>query len=299
MKVAEIFTFSIGMYFLFALLALLCEYIDSALGGGYGTILVPVLLAFNVERSLLIPVILFTEIWTGFSSAALHHYVGNANFKIKFKPKRKILVNGGDINPVPVQVESDVKKEGILNNIYISKDFRISLLLGFCGIIGGIAAAFLALNLNETIIKTYIGILVFLVGLFVFLKLKWKFTWWKISGIGLLAAFNKGLSGGGYGPLISSGQIIVDRNPRQAVASTSLAEAVVCISSLIIYAVFSGSILNLAFSYLLTALLIGGLLSVPLAVLTVKYIPIKKLQPLIGIITMLIGIFTLLKTFVF
>ena len=292
-------TLSVGMYFLFALLALVCEYVDSAMGGGYGTILVPVLLAFNVDRSLLIPAILFTEIWTGFGSAALHHYVGNANFGIKFNSKRKVLMNGGGIIPVAVQSESKTKKEGILSNLIISTDFKIALILGLFGIIGGIAAAFLALNLNELIIKTYIGVLVFLVGLFVFLKLKWKFAWWKISGIGLLAAFNKGLSGGGYGPLISSGQIIVDRNPRQAVASTSLAEGVVCVSSLIIYFIFGGSIISAAFGYLLLALMIGALASVPLAVLTVKYIPIKKMQPLIGTVTMLLGIFTLLKTFVF
>ena len=128
------------------------------------------------------------------------------------------------------------------------------------------------------------------------MRLKWKFSWWKISAIGLVAAFNKGLSGGGYGPLISSGQIIVERNPRQAVASTSLSEALVCVSSLIIY--FTAGNIILSSGYWFLVLMIGSLLSVPFAALTVKYLPIKKLQPAIGGITVLLGIFMLLNVFV-
>ncbi len=304
---AEIITFSIGMYFLFALLAFLCEYIDSAMGGGYGTILVPVLLAFNIDRFLLIPAVLFTEIWTGFGSAALHHYVGNVDFRIRYKSKKLTSQNAPDVSTDKEILANGGGKKNKnnfnfitkINNINFSADVKISTILALCGIVGGIIAAFIAINVNELFFKTYIGVLVFLVGFLVFLKLKWKFAWWKISGIGLLAAFNKGLSGGGYGPLISSGQIMINRNPRQAVASTSLSEAVVCVSSLITYFAANNATLSPAFGYLVLALMIGALISVPCAVFTVKYIPIKKLQPLIGVVTMLLGVFTLLKAFVF
>ncbi len=274
---ADATVLAVGWYILFAFLALVCEYVDSSMGGGYGTILVPVLLAFNIDRYLLIPAVLFTEVWTGFGSAALHHYVGNVNFRIYFKKKDKTMKN---------------------RKMEMSDDFKISTILASCGIIGGIAAAFIAININEVAMTTYIGVLVVLVGLFVLLKLKWKFSWWKIIGIGFLAAFNKGLSGGGYGPLVSSGQMIVDRNPRQAVASTSLSEAVVCVASLIIYFTATGTTLTPAFGFLVLALLVGAILSVPLAVFTVKYIPIKKLQPIIGATTILLGVFTLIKTYV-
>ncbi len=295
---ADIVSFTIGFYVLFAVLALVCEYIDSALGGGYGTILVPVLLSLNVDLALLVPAVLFTEIWTGFGSAALHHYVGNVDFHIRVKSKNKvtpekILTDGGAV--------LDTSKDNIKNRrgsrIEISKDFKISGILGLSGVVGGIAAAFLAITINATIIKTYVGVLVIIVGLLVFLKLKWKFSWWKISGIGLIAAFNKGLSGGGYGPLISSGQIIVDRDPRKAVASTSLSEGVVCVAALIIYLTVNGTTLSPNFGWFVLALLVGALASVPLAVLTVKYLPIKKLQPLIGSVTILLGIFVLVKTY--
>jgi uncharacterized membrane protein YfcA len=273
----EIVSFTIGFYVLFAILALFCEYIDSAMGGGYGTILVPVLLAFNIDRSVLIPAVLFTEIWTGLISAILHHFVGNASFRIDFSSKG-FLTNGGGIK--------------------LSEDFKISLILASCGIFGGIIAAFVAININEFAIKLYIGILVLIIGIFVFLKFKWNFSWWRITGLGLLAAFNKGMSGGGYGPLISAGQIMVNRDPRKAVASTSLSESVVCVSSLIIYFLLNKTSFNVEFIYLMIALLIGSLISVPFAVFTVKFIPIEKMQPLIGIVTMALGAFTIIRTIV-
>lgn len=294
----EIVSFTIGYYVLFGVIALICEYVDSALGGGYGTILVPVLLSFNVDLALLVPAVLFTEIWTGFSSAALHHYVGNVDFRFRIKSKngvssKEILTDGGSV----LETTKGSIKDRIERRFEISKDFKISSILSLCGIAGGIIAAFIAISINPIIIKTYVGVLVIVVGLFVFMRLKWKFSWWKISGIGLLAAFNKGLSGGGYGPLISSGQIIVDRNPRQAVGSTSLSEGVVCISALIIYFTANGTTLTANFGWFVLALLVGALISVPFAVMTVKYLPIKKLQPIIGTTTILLGIFVLLKTF--
>ncbi len=253
------------------LIALLCEYIDSALGGGYGTILVPLLLILGFENGVIVPAVLFTEIWSGFSSAFLHHFVGNANFEAKV-----------DL------------KNGSLNDIFFfSPDTKISLILAGCGIIGGALAALIAINISNIIVKTYIGILVIIVGIFVLLKFRWNFSWFRIWGIGLLAAFNKGLSGGGYGPLVSSGQIIVNRNPKEAVASTSLSEAVVCISALIIYFLVGGSFLDVKITLYL---LIGALASVPFAVITVKHLPIEKLSSLMGFTTIGLGFLTLFKT---
>lgn len=84
---------SLGIFLV--LIALFCEYIDSALGGGYGTILVPLLLIFGFDNEVIVPTVLFTEIWSGFFSAVLHHFVGNANFeaKIDFKNGRSYFRN--------------------------------------------------------------------------------------------------------------------------------------------------------------------------------------------------------------
>ncbi|MCE7742406.1 MAG: sulfite exporter TauE/SafE family protein [Candidatus Heimdallarchaeota archaeon] len=308
MSEAEIFTLSI--YILFAFIALVCEYVDSALGGGYGTLLVPLLMIiFNVPKALIVPAVLFTEFISGFSSAYLHHRMGNANFELKRKNNKASVKKVAYKFSKPENSDNQIIKtqrfqnnhsqkfKDFVHSFHLSEDFQISFILGFLGIVGGIVAAFVGINIPDTAVKTYIGVLVIVVGLIVLVRLKWKFSWWKISAIGLVAAFNKGLSGGGYGPLVSSGQIIVDRDPRQAVASTSLSEAIVCVASLAIYLSVDNVAISIGYWYLLIPLLIGSLLSVPFAVLTVKYLPIKKLQPAIGVITILLGIFMLLKAY--
>jgi uncharacterized membrane protein YfcA len=309
---ADLITYALWIYVIIVVFAFLCEYIDSALGGGYGTIIVPLLfLIFGVPSNILVPAVLFTEILTGFGSSILHHYAGNVHFSLKRengKAKMPVLakklegIENEQLEKIPPEAVHNslrLRADNFLKSFKASDDLKVSSVLAIFGIIGGVVAALVAINISKTALNTYIGVLVALIGLFVLSRLKWKFSWWGISGIGLLAAFNKGMSGGGYGPLIAGGQIIVDRNPRQAVGSTSLAEAIVCVSSIIIYYVNPVHIpANINYWYLVAALTIGSMLSVPCAVLTVKYIPIKKLQPLVGIFTILLGIFILLKTWV-
>ena len=309
--VAEVEVFTLGLYILFAVTAFVCEYVDSALGGGYGTLLVPFLMIlFDIPKALLIPAVLFSEIFAGFGSALLHHKLGNATFSIRKKNKQASVQKIAYKMSQPEDSHDQItrtqryvnnqfsRKREILHSIHLSEDAQLSFTLGFLGIIGGIVAAFASFNIPDKAVKTYIGVLVIIVGLIVLARLKWKFSWWKISAIGLLAAFNKGLSGGGYGPLISSGQIIVDRNPKQAIASTSLSEALVCVASLVIYMSSGTIIFSAGYWYMFVSLFIGAMLSVPLAVLTVKYLSVNKLQPSIGVIAILLGIFMLLKAYI-
>lgn len=53
--------------------ALICEFIDSHLGGGYGTILTPLFLIFGFPRLTIVHSILVSEIATGFEGGGLYH----------------------------------------------------------------------------------------------------------------------------------------------------------------------------------------------------------------------------------
>jgi uncharacterized membrane protein YfcA len=50
-----------------------------------------------------------------------------------------------------------------------------------------------------------------------------------------VAAFNKGLSGGGYGPLVTAGQVVSGLPPKHAVAISSVAESFTCVVGLAAY----------------------------------------------------------------
>ncbi|MBU2222259.1 MAG: TSUP family transporter, partial [Candidatus Omnitrophica bacterium] len=118
-----------------------------------------------------------------------------------------------------------------------------------------------------------------------------RFSWNKIIGLSFLASFNKGISAGGYGPLVMGGQILSGINPKNAVGITAFAEAITCFIGFIIYLIMGRSI-----DWKLTSLLIiSAVPAVPVAALTVKYLPADKLRFYAGILIIILGVCTLLK----
>lgn len=243
-------------------MAFICEYIDSSLGMGYGTTLTPVLLLMGYNPLQIVPCVLLSELITGLSAAFFHHKLKNSNFKL------------GAI------------------------DFKIAMVMAGCSILGTLAAVFVALNLSKFYIKLYIGVLVFSMGILILatLKRKFHFSWKKISSLGILAAFNKGISGGGYGPLVTSGQILSGVKSKNAIGITSLAEGLTCLVGVITYLAFTNHTVDWSLS---PSLILGAILSVPIAAYTVKRFRGTSLRLVVGVATLLLGSFTLLKLFFF
>ena len=113
----------------------------------------------------------------------------------------------------------------------------------------------------------------------------------SVIALGLVAAFNKGLSGGGYGPLVTAGQVVSGLPAKHAVATTSVAEAFTCLVGLGAYLVLSGS----PDWSLALPLATGALLSVPVATITVKRLSEATLRAAVGILTLSLGLLFLLK----
>lgn len=251
-SLAELVAWSSG---LIALTAFACEYVDSTLGMGYGTALTPLLLLFGYEPLDIVPAVLASELATGLLAAALHHRAGNVEFR-----------RGG-------------------------KDLRIAMILALCSIVGTLVAVWLAVRISKSAITTYIGILVLLMGVII-LVLRGRagsFAWSKVVGLGLLASFNKGISGGGYGPVVTCGQIISGIQGKRAVAITSLAEGLTCLVGVIAFLVMKGG-LNLR---LTSALVIGAVCSVPFSAYSVSRVDTRRLTMAIGIVTATLGLLTL------
>ncbi len=109
--------------------------------------------------------------------------------------------------------------------------------------------------------------------------------------MGLIASFNKGISGGGYGPVVVGGQMLSGINEKNAVAITSLAEGLTCIVGVIVFLLTKGATNWILAPYLV----IGAVLSVPLAAFSVKIIKVRYFRVIIGIATLTLGILTLGK----
>jgi uncharacterized protein len=239
------------------ILAFICELVDSSLGMGYGTTLTPILLALGFEPLQIVPAVLASESLTGVLAGFFHHEFGNVNLKPG------------------------------------TRDSKVALLIIGSSIVGVLISTTLAINLPSWAVKLYIGLLVFGLGVFILINRHrdYSFSWLRIGGLGWLAAFNKGISGGGYGPVVTSGQVLSGIRGRNAVGITSLAEGITSIVGFAIYW-FSGAALD---TTLLVSLAAGAVLSVPLSAFLVSRLPAGKLTVVIGGLSTCLGGYTLAR----
>lgn len=278
-----IFQLSLAMGITVVVVAFLAEYVDSTLGMGYGTTLTPLLMLMGFDPLQVVPAVLLSELITGLLAGFTHHSVGNVDFKPKTMNVKKIIDSFREIGVV------ESFKKGVPSSL------RIALLIGACSIIGTVAAVFLAINLPKFYLKLYIGILILTIGIVILATINknYGFSWKKVTILGLIASFNKGMSGGGYGPVVVGGQMLSGINEKNAVAITSLAEGLTCAVGVIVFLLTKGATDWILAPYLV----IGAVFSVPLAVFTVKIIKVKFFRITIGLATLTLGFLTLGKVF--
>jgi len=257
------------------LMSLFAEYVGATFGMGYGTTLTPLLILMGFSPLQIVPAILFSQVITGLFGAYLHHGVGNVSFDFKNDPEHRI-----------------VKRLGKLGYVPRSMDSRVAMILGICSVLGVVLAVSVALNLPVFYLKLYIGVLVLAMGIFVMIKHKTRnsFSWKRLIGIGFLASFNKGVSGGGYRPFMVSGQILSGVNAKSSVGITSLTEGITCSVGVLAY--FLGGQVDWR---LVPSLVVGSLMAVPLSVYTVKEMHAKNFTLITGLTTALLGTLTLIK----
>ena len=235
------------------------EFIDSSLGGGYGTVLTPIFLIIGFTTPQIVPMILLSEILTGIIGGMFHHKFGN--------------VGRGAVK-------------------YVTP-FAIG---------GTLFALITAITVNKFWINLYIGILVLILGILMLIR------YWKnrnnnyisekvyknrLPFIGVLIGFNKGLTGGGFGPILAGGLSWSGYDPKKVVGSTTLTEGLVCLIGFLGYWLIKGiKTINWSIAIPLIA---GALLATyPAAYMTNK-IPKKLLGVLVSITIILMGIAVLTK----
>lgn len=258
--------------------AFICEYIDSTLGMGYGTILTPFLLLMGFAPLAVVPAILVSELLTGAVASFGHSKAGNVEFDFSNDSEHRIAKRFGKLGYMPM-----------------SRDSKIAMVLASCSLFGSLFAVYIAINLPTFFLRLFIGIIVFAMGIIILAKYgsRHKFSWNKIVGLGVIASFNKGLSGGGYGPLVTSGQILSGVKSKSSVAITSFSESFTCLVAVLGYLIVSSPI-NWSIA---PFLVIGAMASTPFSVMTVKKANTMKMGCLVGVATVILGAFTLFKVF--
>lgn len=243
---------SLEVLVLVAFLAFLAEYVDSSLGMGYGTSLTPALLLLGFAPLHVIPLVLLSEFLTGLLAGGFHHAFRNVDFS-----------------------------RG-------SRHLRVAGVLTACSLVGVGISVLVAVQLPESVLMAYIGAMVLAVGLLILATANrvFRFSWPRLTAVGLVAAFNKGMSGGGYGPVATGGQILTGVETKSAIGITSLSEGMTSLAGFLLFLAV-GVVTDLT---LAVPLLLGGVLSVPVATYTVKRAPMRFLRVIVGVAIVVLGL---------
>ncbi|OFY64754.1 MAG: hypothetical protein A2Y71_06175 [Bacteroidetes bacterium RBG_13_42_15] len=208
-------------FFAILLAAVVMEAVDSSLGMMYGTVLAPLLIAVGFSPLDVVPALLISQAVGGIAASFRHYQFRNASF-----------------NPQ-------------------SEDFKVAVMIFVLGIVAVMIGAFVGLKVSKFALSLYIAILMLVMGLIVLVGVRFKFSWNRILIIGFISSFNKALSGGGFGPVVTSGQMIVGRNGKNSVGSTTMSEVEICTASFVVWILLNRQCPSIP---LMTALCVGALI---------------------------------------
>ena len=235
--------------------------IDASLGMGYGFTVTPALLLLGFRPTKVVPVVLISSIIGDVLSSFFHHRFKNADFSLH------------------------------------SRETKIGLVVGVLGGLGAIFGALITLNLSAVYLRVYIGTLIVVMGFFVLFTRKRKagvFSWPKMFLLSLVGSFNKGLGGFGFGPIVTSGGLLIGIKEKAAVAIQCLSETFVCIVGILTFVLAE---IQLDW-YLALPISVGvAASSLPATYFVHKTNPVT-LRWLIAVAAITLGVITLMQTFV-
>lgn len=232
------------------LLAIFCEYIDSSLGMMYGTILSPALILLGLPVIEIVPAILISQSIGGLIATFRHHHFGNIKLK-----------------------DTD--------------DFKIAMTIFLFGFIAVIIGVFVSVNIPKDIIRIYIGILVLIMSSIVLINRKFNFNWKKIYLVGIISSFNKALSGGGFGPLVSTGLIVSGKESKSSIGITDMAEVPICLAAFIAWFFINPSPINIG---LIISLCFGAVIGSFIGPYFTYKLKENKIKKIVGVLGILLGI---------
>ncbi len=231
---------------------------DSSMGMGYGTVGSPLLIILGFSSKVVVPAILISQVVAALVASAHHQRLKNVNY---FNLK--------------------------------GKDVRVEILLIVFGLVGATAGVFLSLHLSKEALNLYIGGLVIAMSSLLLIRPAIAFSWLKVTALSLVSAFNKAISGGGYGPVATTG-LLVSGNPlKNTVAATIFSVIFINLYSFIVY-LSTKSFSAFELSIFLT---IGVLIGSQIGPGITKKASSNRARTVFACIAMIMGSMTIILTF--
>jgi hypothetical protein len=178
----------------------------------------------------------------------------------------------------------------------VNKSLFIKLLIP--GIIGAIVGAFILTSIDGKILKPYISIYLFIMGIYIVSKIFRKLKPAKqapkhVAKLALLGGFVDAVGGGGWGPVVTTTLVGSGHNPRETIGTVNFAEFFLTFASAIVFSILVGE----GPWPIVAGLVIGGLFAAPFAAYACKKFHARTLLILVGTLISAVSLFTLYKTF--
>lgn len=235
---------TVGLLSAIVLIAFVFETLDSATGMGSGTALVPVLFALGYDVPQVVPAVLLSETITGFVAGGAHQAVENVRFSTAPPAEASKLV-------------------GLFAGV------------GTIGTVLSVAIVYVAVAVPKEAIAVYTGLVAVLVGVIGLARgpagTPLGYRPRLLVAIAFVAGLTKGVGGGGYGPVLTVGQLVSGVYEKSAVAITVLSEAIVSIVGAVAVLLLGGDVS--IDPLLVSSVLAGGVPAAIVAPYFVRVVP--------------------------
>ena len=203
-----------GIIWSVVFLAMFFEFMDASAGMGFGTALTPLLLVIGFEPKQIVPAVMIQQGTAGLVGAFLHREFENVEWRLK--PMSETI-----------------------------KLWLIIALVGCLAVAFSITAVYAYLKVAKVWIKLYVAVLLLMMGVISLYQGRKDRPYKprKMFLFAALAGFNKGVGGGGYGPVVTIGGLISGVPVKSMLAVTAISEGTVSTFAIIVWlALLTGGI---------------------------------------------------------
>jgi uncharacterized membrane protein YfcA len=186
------------------------EFMDASAGMGFGTVMSPVLMSMGFTPLQVVPAIMIQQATCGMVGTFLHREFENVEWK--FSPMSETI-----------------------------KLWLLISILGVLAIVISITSVYAIFKVAKVWIKLYVTLLLLGMGVVAVYQAataggkKRPYRFKRMAGFAFLAGFNKGIGGGGYGPVITIGGILSGIPIKSQLAVTAICEGTVSTVAAIVW----------------------------------------------------------------
>ncbi|MHC1729644.1 MAG: sulfite exporter TauE/SafE family protein [Syntrophobacteraceae bacterium] len=256
-----------GIIWSVVFIAMFFEFMDATAGMGFGTAITPLLLVMGFDPKQIVPVVMIQQGVAGLIGTFLHKEYGNVEWS--FKPMSETIKLWFYI-AIPGILAVTVSVSAVYA---VFKFAKVWITLYVC-----------ALLLGMGVISLYQGIS----------QRERKYRPKMMIAFATLAGFNKGIGGGGYGPVVTIGGLLSGVPAKSMMAVTAISEGTVSTFSILVWlAMLSGGVV---IDYLLLpSMMIATILSAVFAPWATRVFPEKIWQFVVPAYSLILAFYAIYK----